>query len=82
MWLLTTRSLLRLLAASPVGIAAFNAEFDHEKVQRSLEARTWALETRDSLGLSGLFGDLNTCDGCQVCALLDFDADLQMGWQA
>jgi ferredoxin len=55
-------SALAALAACQLGMTF--ADLHHEKIQRSLQARTWAHETR---GLLDLFGDLNTCAGCQVC---------------
>ncbi|KHN94344.1 Sphingomyelin phosphodiesterase [Metarhizium album ARSEF 1941] len=51
---------LSALVACNIGLAI--TELDHEKIQRSLEARTWAHETRD---LSSLLGDLETCEGCE-----------------
>lgn len=57
--------LLSLLSATFVALGMVTAEpeLDHEQIQRSLEARTWAHETRDLLDA---FGDLKTCIGCQV----------------
>lgn len=52
---------LSALVACHVGFGW--AELHHEKIQRSLEARTWAHETRD---LTDIFGSMKTCDGCQV----------------
>ncbi|KAK2594361.1 hypothetical protein QQS21_007921 [Conoideocrella luteorostrata] len=49
------------LAACLLGIAA--ADLDHQEIQRSLEARTWAHETRSGLG--DIAEMLKTCDGCQ-----------------
>lgn len=54
-------TILSALAACNLGLTA--AELDHEKLQRSLEARTWARETRD---LTSLAGQLKTCNGCKV----------------
>ncbi|KJK83208.1 hypothetical protein H634G_01337 [Metarhizium anisopliae BRIP 53293] len=53
-------TILSALAACNLGLTA--AELDHEKLQRSLEARTWARETRD---LTSLAGQLKTCNGCK-----------------
>lgn len=50
------------LVVCQLGLAA--AGLDHAMIQRSLEARTWAHETRSDLG--DLSGMLETCDGCKV----------------
>lgn len=61
MHLLSVPFLLSLLATSPASTVTALAELqEHELVQRSIEDKTWALETRQSIG------DISTCDGCHV----------------
>ncbi len=52
--------LASLLALAPFVAGEPVPNQDHEIAQRSIEAGTWALETR------GLLDDLGTCNGCQV----------------